>query len=662
MSDIRGRRPLALTATLATSVAAATGLLAPVAHATNASPDPTTPARLTLSTGGGQVSVIGGDAISTPDGSGGVAWSSDGSRFAYVNSTDDVVVAAPGGTRVRITPPNSANVVRSHPTWIHGGAQIMWAEKAGNGRWTLKYAYASGMDGTLAVPGVHDFGTPQGDGDYEFPDAAGSMLVYQFSSAAGREIYVQDGDGTAPYQVAWGQHPSISPDQSRIAFVHADNSATPLDQIWYVPAGKPGADLAKPVQVTANTAPLSQIAHFAHPVWSPDGTTIAYEQRDANYADVDVKLVDVATKTETQVTPGHAAQGLPAWQTMVKNSVVRLAGADRADTAVKVSQAHWASAGSQARPELFAKAVVLTRADDFADALGGSALAAKVGGPLLLTPTAGVSQPVRDEIARVLGPGDGAKTVYVLGGEKALSPAVAATLTGLGYRVQRISGPDRYATAVAIAGAVTGPGVAPDYVLVATGQKFPDALAAGAAAGAIDAERGKNAVVLLTDEKQMPKATADYLTPLNARAVRPSIVSVGFQAEDALRSSWLPAGTQLGGFLPLSGADRYETSYLVARQFFGSTRTVGLSTGLGWADALSGGALMGTYNGPMLLVDPKNGPTDEAKTWLADNSGQLDSALILGGTTAVSGSVDHEVGRLISGPAGTDYPRNPRTS
>ena len=71
---------------------------------------------------------------------------------------------------------------------------------------------------------------------------------------------------------------------------------------------------------------------------------------------------------------------------------------------------------------------------------------------------------------------------------------------------------------MAIAGAITGPNAAPDYILVATGENYPDALSAGAAAGAIDAHQGKNAVVLLTNDTVMPKPTVDYLAP----AARPA--------------------------------------------------------------------------------------------------------------------------------------------
>jgi hypothetical protein len=101
------------------------------------------------------------------------------------------------------------------------------------------------------------------------------------------------------------------------------------------------------------------------------------------------------------------------------------------------------------------------------------------------------------------------------------------------------------------------------------------------------------------------------------------------------------------------------TSYLVARYFFGSANAVGLATGMNWADALSGGAEMGTEDGPLMLVSPTSGVPAPVAQWLSQNDGQFNHVEIFGGTVAVPGSVDKAVGGLISGPGGVDYPSNP---
>jgi len=143
-------------------------------------------------------------------------------------------------------------------------------------------------------------------------------------------------------------------------------------------------------------------------------------------------------------------------------------GSDSIGTSIAVSQTEFPSAGS-------ANAVVLARSDFFADALAGGPLAAKFGGPLLITPGASLSTTldprVQAEIQRVLPVG---KTVYILGGDLALSPSIDTTLQGLGYVTQRIAGSDEYGTAVDIAEALGNP----TTIFEATGLSFQDALSA----------------------------------------------------------------------------------------------------------------------------------------------------------------------------------------
>ena len=679
MSDSSTRRPLALTATLATSVAAAAGLIAPAAHATTASPNGT--ANLTLSgygyggtTSSGTATVNGTKyALTVNANIQDLSWAPTGARAAWIDPTDNAVMAGiPGGAAQMIAPAAPNGTKRSHPTWIDGGAQVVWSERQGGTNpatgkpydSTLKWAYGDGLqtDGNGA-PLVQDLRVQAGT-DLLHPDSVGSLLVYEAGSPSGNQIMVWDRSqpNSVPYAVAYGFAPSLSPDGSKVAFVNSTGSPS-AEHIFTVSTANPHGAFAAPNQVTA--APPAPI--IQDPTWTPDGSSLVFVA-GGNPGQEDLTSVPANATNSTAYTvlePGAHAAGLPAFQPNVQAHVARIAGTDRLGTAIKASQSQWAAPGA---PGAHANAVVLSRSDQFADALGGSALAAKVGGPLLLTQSSGLNAAVQAEIQRVLGPGNGTKTVYVLGGTQALSPAVANTLTALHYKVQRVAGDDRFSTAVAIANTITDNG-SPDYVLVATGEGFADPLSAGAAAGAINAHQGKNAVVLLTDDKVMPQATTDYLAPLLARTnlnpdhSKPAnfieLDSIGGQATAALGSRWIPAGYQAGSFLGLSGLDRYETSYFVARYFFGSADAVGLATGMNWADALSGGAAMGTVGGPLMLVNPKTGVPAEVAQWLNRNDGQFTTAAIFGGTVAVPGSVDKVVGGLIAGTGGVNYPSNP---
>lgn len=149
--------------------------------------------------------------------------------------------------------------------------------------------------------------------------------------------------------------------------------------------------------------------------------------------------------------------------------VQRVAGFDRYATAAALSAA--------AYPDGVPVAYVAT-GRSYPDALAGAALAARRTAPVLLVPgTGGVPDSVTTELDR-LRPA----RIVVLGGVVAVDQSTADTLaahtTG---PVERIAGPDRYATADAVAQAA---GDRAPRVLLATGLDYPDALAGGPAAAA----------------------------------------------------------------------------------------------------------------------------------------------------------------------------------
>src|SRR4051794_13324844 len=108
MSDSSARRPLALTATLATSVAAAAGMITP-AHATTASPNGT--ANLTLSGGSSSApsstaTVTGTKyALNFAAGTRDLAWAPTGARAAWIDATSGAVLTGvPGGASAMAAP------------------------------------------------------------------------------------------------------------------------------------------------------------------------------------------------------------------------------------------------------------------------------------------------------------------------------------------------------------------------------------------------------------------------------------------------------------------------------------------------------------------------------------------------------------------------------
>ena len=144
----------------------------------------------------------------------------------------------------------------------------------------------------------------------------------------------------------------------------------------------------------------------------------------------------------------------------------RVAGADRFDTAAALSRTFWAGG---------ATTVTMASAAGFADSLGGGALGAQEGSPLLLSAPCDLPAATSDELAR-LRP----STVLVMGGPGAVCDAVLDRVRATGATVTRISGADRFETAARASDHGWGSGS--DTVYLASGAGFADGLAAGVAA------------------------------------------------------------------------------------------------------------------------------------------------------------------------------------
>ncbi len=166
----------------------------------------------------------------------------------------------------------------------------------------------------------------------------------------------------------------------------------------------------------------------------------------------------------------------------------------------------------------------------------------------------------------------------------------ASAITG-GLEVTRIFGADRYETAAA----VSADWKSTDEVFVATGTKFPDALASGAAASRFDAP------VLLVDASGVPQSTQ-----LELARLRPSKVYVagGTAAVSDLVEQQLRS---LGSFevVRVGGADRYETaSKFTQVAWAGQTSpVVWVASGRDFADPLIASAAAAVYDRPFVLID-----------------------------------------------------------
>jgi putative cell wall-binding protein len=297
----------------------------------------------------------------------------------------------------------------------------------------------------------------------------------------------------------------------------------------------------------------------------------------------------------------------------------RLFGTGRVETAVAISQNLYPHPGS-------ASAAVLARADEFADALAGVPGAAAVDGPLLLTGSSTLAPAAADELSRILHPG---APVYLLGGAGALSAAVEQAVAARGFEPRRLAGESRFDTAAAVAALAPDPST----VFVASGERFPDALAASSPA----AMAGHP--ILLTGRDRLPEATRAFLAP-PARLVRTVLVVGGTAAVSDAVVLAIRAQLPAAEVVRLAGESRFDTAAVVAARFFPQAPTVAVASGERFPDALAGGRHAAARGAPLLLTSGTAVPGPQlaqVRAWASEQS------VVYGGLGAVSRGVAADV-------------------
>ena len=177
------------------------------------------------------------------------------------------------------------------------------------------------------------------------------------------------------------------------------------------------------------------------------------------------------------------------------------------------------------------------------------------------------------------------------------APAVAGVVTvsvlvgrQLGTIIRRLGGANRYGTGAVISSSVPAHG---STVIIATGEKFPDALTASGLAGCLDAP------VLLVTKNHVPAETSTEIRRLRARH---AIICGGPPAVSSAVATKLKS---LGLSVErLSGPTRYETAVAVAariRKLTGRSGRVFLARGDVFSDALVVAPLAYKTRAPVLL-------------------------------------------------------------
>ena len=224
---------------------------------------------------------------------------------------------------------------------------------------------------------------------------------------------------------------------------------------------------------------------------------------------------------------------------------------------------------------------------------------------------------VKDYIKSNLNEGG---TVYLLGGEAVVPGAVTEGLTGV--VTKRLAGPNRYDTNLAI---LREAGVTKEDILVCDGRNFADSLSASAAQLPILLVKG----ALSADQKSY----LDSVESANFYMIG-GTGAVPQEIEDEIKAKY-------GTTKRVGGANRYETSALVAGEFFSDAEMAVLAFGQNYPDGLCGGPVGAYLNAPILLTRDQSVSITAGYTSKAG----IENGIVLGGPTLIS---DDSVRTLFS--------------
>ena len=227
--------------------------------------------------------------------------------------------------------------------------------------------------------------------------------------------------------------------------------------------------------------------------------------------------------------------------------------------------------------------VYILSSDEIVDGIPGGVLSGEKNGSIVFVENGKLSSESQLIIKR-------AKNVYAIGGKEIIPDSI---LSGISNFKGRISGNDRYETAVEIAKYETGS----RNIIITNGQAYADSLAATSYAVKNDLN------ILLVNTNSVPEATAKYLKD-NKNA---EIYFVGGNAsvsENVKKEIYEITGKDTSKIAAntIAGENRYETSLKLAERF-GSYDSVIVTNGLNNEDSILASSLGSVFKAPVILTD-----------------------------------------------------------
>ncbi len=217
----------------------------------------------------------------------------------------------------------------------------------------------------------------------------------------------------------------------------------------------------------------------------------------------------------------------------------------------------------------------------------------------------------------------------------------------------RLTGSTRYDTAAAIASEYRDGGTC-EFAIVASGDNFPDALAASYAAGML------NAPIMLTNPNSLSQQTLEQIEESEASHI---VVIGGDAAVSANVASQLESIDGVSEVMRIAGGTRFETAEEIYKQVGSmvddgtgvtdtapdtdipastvtASRTAIVANAYAFPDALCASPIAYAEHSPIFLA---SGDSLQQSTASILTSGSFDEVLIVGGSAAVSGQIEEHL-------------------
>lgn len=229
------------------------------------------------------------------------------SKIVYAVGSHIYVMNADGSNQTDLTP-TAPDVPALLPIWSPDGTKIAFTRNFQAYPFNYYEIYTMNADGSNLV-NVSNHPAEDWGASWS-PDS--SKIMFTSHRGSNQEIYTVNADGTGLTLVGVGQQANWSPDGSKIAFLDNDHDARYKPAVMNID-GTGRRDLL--ITLRPDWPPSHSNALYA-PVWSPDGSKIAFVSGGFDSAWLDIVDVgDLQGKNAKRYSLGFTAgyQGGPVW-------------------------------------------------------------------------------------------------------------------------------------------------------------------------------------------------------------------------------------------------------------------------------------------------------------------------------------------------------------